>query len=91
MAKKISKKNNVTRDAIIAQAVDTLESGMGYSNVEREDIGEEPCVVVRIGRRPLIVAYVPDSGDAPGQIERSLPPREVDVGIDEPGENRAVG
>ena len=44
------------------------------------------------GQDPLrIVAYVPDSGDAPGQIERSLPPREVDVGIDEPGENRAVG
>ena len=60
MAKKTSKKNNVTRDTIITQVVETLESGMGYSNVDREDIGEELCVVVRVGRRPLIVAYVPE-------------------------------
>jgi type I restriction enzyme M protein len=60
MAKKSTKQNSVTRESIIAQVVDTLRENMGYRDIERQDVGEEPCVIARSGKRPVIVAYVPE-------------------------------
>src|SRR5215510_11452771 len=60
MAKKSAKNDNGRRDLIITQVIDTLQVGMGYGDVQREDIADEPCVVARLGRRPIVVVYVPE-------------------------------
>lgn len=60
MAKKSTKKTDVTRDSILAQVIDTLRDGMGYGDVQQEDVGGEPCVVARNGKQPVVVAYVPE-------------------------------
>lgn len=60
MAKTSTKKTDVTRETIIERVIGTLLEEMGYGNVQQEDIGGEPCVVARKGKRPIIVAYVPE-------------------------------